>query len=96
MQTTLPKAVKTVLGLDAGSRVGYVIEGNTVRLVNADARAEHEDPALQPFLALLGRDLEEHPERLQAFPEELLAVAAEARGRVAVDHDEEIVGAVAL
>jgi hypothetical protein len=31
--------------------------------------AQHEDPALAPFLALLGADITNKPERLQPLPQ---------------------------
>lgn len=97
LQTTLPTAVKAVLGLDAGkSRVGYIIEGNSVRLVNAETLDGHDDPVVDAFLAFLGKDLVSHPDRVRPFPEQLLALAAEAHARVHIDHDAEIEGAIAL
>lgn len=94
-QTTLPRAVRTVLGLDAGARIGYVIEGGNVRLVNASA-LENEDPVLENFLTFLGRDMAEHPERIAAFPKSLLRRAREATEGVAIDHDAPLDGAVDL
>lgn len=94
-QTTVPPGVRKVLGLAAGERLGYIIEGDTVRLVNASA-LEHEDPTLQKFLAFLERDLERHPERFAAFPRALLERAQAAAAGVEIDHDAPIEGAVAL
>lgn len=94
-QTTLPAAVRTVLGLHAGQRVGYVIEGNDVHLVNASA-LEHEDPVLESFLTFLGRDLSARPDRLTVFPASLLERARAIAADIRVDHDAEIDGAVAL
>lgn len=34
-QVTIPKDVRTVLGLDNGSRVTFIVEKGTVRLVNS-------------------------------------------------------------
>lgn len=34
-QITIPKDVRTVLGVASGDRVTFVVEGNTVRLVNS-------------------------------------------------------------
>lgn len=34
-QITIPKDVRTVLGVSNGDRVTFVVEGNTVRLVNS-------------------------------------------------------------
>jgi antitoxin PrlF len=94
-QTTLPPAVRTVLGLQPGERIGYVIEGSEVRLVNASA-LEHRDPVLDRFLTFLGRDLANHPDRIEAFPRSLLERARAATTGVAIDHDAPIDGATAL
>jgi len=34
-QVTIPKDVRTVLGVSSGDHVTFVVEGNTVRLVNS-------------------------------------------------------------
>lgn len=34
-QITIPKDVRTVLGVSNGDRVTFVVEGNTVRIVNS-------------------------------------------------------------
>lgn len=94
-QTTLPPAVRTVLGLQPGERIGYVIDGNEIRLVNA-SMLEHEDPVLNKFLAFLGRDLAKDPHRLSAFPESLLQRARAIAAGVTIDHDAPIDGAIAL
>lgn len=94
-QTTLPPAVRTVLGLQPGERIGYVIEGTEVRLVNAST-FEHDDPVLNKFLTFLGRDLAKHPDRLTMFPASLLERARAIVSGVRIDHDARIEGAIAL
>ena len=94
-QTTIPPSVRTVLGLAAGDRVGYVIEGSVVRLVNPKEQA-HEDPALTPFLALLEQDIAAHPERLQKFPAALRARVKQLVDGVTLDHDAPMDGAVKI
>ena len=34
-QVTIPKDVRSVLGLDSGSRVSFIVEKGTVRMVNS-------------------------------------------------------------
>mgnify|MGYP003539920067 FL=1 len=34
-QITIPKDVRKILGVDCGDRVTFIVEGNTVRLVNS-------------------------------------------------------------
>ena len=95
-QTTIPPAVRKALRLEKGERVGYIIEGEEVRLVNASALEEHADPIVSGFLDLLASDLETHPERLEAFPPELLARAKELTKDVEIDHEAPIEGVTAL
>jgi antitoxin PrlF len=94
-QTTLPPGVRKVLGVGPGDRVGYVIEGFEVRLVNLEDH-NHTDPALAPFLELLGHDIADHPGRLRGFPRELVARVKRLTAGVPIDHDARLDGAVAL
>ncbi|MGH7624668.1 MAG: type II toxin-antitoxin system PrlF family antitoxin [Gemmatimonadaceae bacterium] len=94
-QTTLPTAVREVLNLDPGERLGYIIEGNEVRLVNASA-VEHVDPVIDQFLELIGRDLARHPKRIGAFPGALVARARALTRGVTINHDAQIDGDVGL
>ena len=38
-QVTIPKDVREVLGVSNGDRVSFIVEGNTVRIVNSAAYA---------------------------------------------------------
>ena len=38
-QITIPKDIREVLGVSSGDRVSFVVEGNTVRLVNSAVSA---------------------------------------------------------
>ena len=91
-QTTIPPAVRRALHLEKGERLGYIIEGNEVRLVNASDLEEHADPILTGFLDLLASDLKAHPERLGAFPPELLARAKKLTEEIEIDHEAPIEG----
>ena len=75
-QTTLPPAVRTVLGIGPGDRIGYEITGREVRLVNLDAR-EADDPTLEAFLDLLSASVAT-PGVVRPLPADLLlrAIAA--------------------
>ena len=92
-QTTLPSGVRKVLGLEPGEQLGYIIEGNGVRLVNAST-LENEDPVLTSFLAFLARDLKEHPENVALFPAALLERARAAADNVDIDHEKDIEDAI--
>ena len=51
---------------------------------------------LPPFLDLLGRDIAEHPERLDEFSGDLLARIERLTADIAVDHDAPLDDAEAL
>ena len=38
-QVTIPKDVRSALGIDTGDRVTFIVEGNSVRVVNSAAYA---------------------------------------------------------
>ncbi|MDP2957483.1 MAG: type II toxin-antitoxin system PrlF family antitoxin [Longimicrobiales bacterium] len=94
-QTTLPPSVRSVLGLEGGERLGYVIDGSQVRLVNASA-LDRDDPVLESFLGFLARNIEAHPETLAPFPTALLSRARDLTRDVHIDHDAPIEGKTAL
>jgi antitoxin PrlF len=65
-QTTVPDQVRRALRLGKRDKIHYSIRsGGEVVLTRAEA-AEGEDPDLGQFLCFLARDMEKHPERLQA------------------------------
>jgi len=66
-QTTIPETVRRALRLGKRDRIRFAIQADgRVLLSRADQSAASDDPALGPFLALLARDITEHPERLRA------------------------------
>lgn len=92
-QITLPKPIRQALGVDAGSKVNFELrEDGQVMVTRADA--EHRDPAIGAFLALLARDVEagRHIRELPADLARAMLAAAEHP----VDIDDEIDGDVAL
>lgn len=63
-QTTIPETVRRALGLGKHDRVLYtVMEDGSVFISRY-----HNDPALEPFLALLAEDIALRPERLEVVP----------------------------
>lgn len=94
-QTTLPPGVRKVLDLEPGERVGYVIKGSRVEMVNASAIPD-SDPVLANFLEFLESDMAGHPERIGFFPKSLLHRARSLTRRVKIDHDADIEGVTAL
>jgi antitoxin PrlF len=95
-QTTVPPGVRAALGIGPGERLGYVIQGDEVRLVNASAIEETEDPVLGRFLEFMATDVVVHPERITPFPASLLARVRELTAGVQIDHDAPIDGVTAL
>lgn len=93
-QTTLPPAVRTVLGIGPGDRIGYEITGREVRLVNLDGH-EDDDPTLEAFLDLLSASVAT-PGVVRQLPADLLMRAVAASADEPIDHDAPIDGTVAL
>lgn len=67
-QTTVPEPVRRALRLGKRDRIRYTIRADGEVVLS---RADDDDPALAPFLALLARDIEQHPERLRAIDVDL-------------------------
>ncbi len=68
-QTTIPDAVRKVLGLGKQDRLLYrVTDAGVVQLSKAQSLAA-EDPALLPFLALLDRRLDGRPDSVVPYAE---------------------------
>lgn len=66
-QTTVPKTVRRALRLGKRDKIHYtILPDGGVMLTRADT-IEINDPALDPFLGFLARDLAKHPERLVAM-----------------------------
>ena len=82
-QTTVPTAVRQALRLGKRDRIRYrVMEGGQVLLERAAPDEAVSDPALAPFLSLMAKDLQQHPQRLSAVPagfaQRLLQLVADA------------------
>ncbi|WP_338847018.1 type II toxin-antitoxin system PrlF family antitoxin [Massilia sp. W12] len=67
-QTTVPEAVRQVLGLKKRDKLRFSLRADgSVLLSRAEPQAEQDDPALNAFLALLENDISQQPQRLQAL-----------------------------
>ena len=86
-QTTVPASVRRALQLGKRDKIHYAILPNGAVLMTRAADPAGDDPALQPFLALLARDIAEHPERLMALDPAWLPRLQALIGDVAVDLD---------
>jgi antitoxin PrlF len=76
-QITLPKSIRQALGADTGSKLAFELRGGEVVVTRADA--EHEDPAIAAFLALLARDIEAG-RNVRGLPEDLARTMLEHAG----------------
>ncbi len=55
-QVTLPKTIRQVLGLDAGSKLTFTLRDSEIVISKGEAD-EHKDPAIAAFLELLAGDI---------------------------------------
>lgn len=93
-QTTIPKSVRTALGVDYGGKIAFRVDGGGVSVHRAEP--EHEDPAIERFLAFLAEDIARRPEAVTALSPALARRLAALSEGVTVDLDETIDGAVDL
>ena len=92
-QVTIPKAVRQVLGLVAGSKVAFALRDGAVMITRAESSGE-EDPALAAFLSLLENDISTG-KRVGPLPHALRDALLENLDST-VDLDEPIEGDVCL
>ncbi|WP_028572981.1 type II toxin-antitoxin system PrlF family antitoxin [Desulfonatronum lacustre] len=85
-QTTIPKVVRETLGLGKGDRLRYSIDAGEVFIARVDE--EENDPVLEEFLAFLVRDMEQHPERIQAIDSGLAQRITSLAQNIQVDLDQ--------
>ena len=93
-QTTIPKSVRHVLGVDKGGKIAFRVDDHVVTVLRAEA--EHEDPTVDAFLAFIEKDIQRHPEALTALSSSLADRLAQLTHGVPVDLDTSIEGDVAL
>lgn len=94
-QTTLPTGVRQALGIQPGEELQYTVHGDEVIMTRASA-AEHDDPLISSFLAMIERDTLGSPKRMMPAPRALVERMAHLTRGVRVDLDEPIDGEVAL
>ncbi|QOC23796.1 type II toxin-antitoxin system PrlF family antitoxin [Wenzhouxiangella sp. AB-CW3] len=92
-QITLPKSIRQALGVTAGAKISFELRGDKV-IVTRGTHAEHEDPAIGAFLAVLEADIRQGS-HVGALPEDLAQAMLANLGHE-VDLDEDIKGAVSL
>lgn len=88
-QTTVPAAIRRVLGIGKGSIVVFQsMKDGTVLLAPKTDVSEENDPILEPFLRLLSNDIAKHPERLLPVSAGLFDQINDLTADVDVDLDE--------
>ena len=93
-QTTIPKSVRHVLGVDKGGKIAFRVDDHVVTVLRAET--EHEDPTVDAFLAFIDTDIHRRPEALTALSSSLADRIAELTRGVPVDLNMPIEGDVAL
>ena len=69
-QTTVPEAVRKVLGLNKRDKICYTIQSDGQVVIS---RVEQSDPILGQFLNFLARDIEKNPQHIQAISSDLVS-----------------------
>ncbi|KZL50686.1 type II toxin-antitoxin system PrlF family antitoxin [Nodularia spumigena] len=70
-QTTVPDAVRKVLGLKKRDKICYTIQSDG-QVVISRAEQMESDPLLGKFLNFIARDMEKNPQHLKAISSDLL------------------------
>ena len=92
-QTTLPLAVRQVLGVSHGGRISVRVEGGRVTIEPVEE--EHRDPAISAFLHLIEADIAAG-RNIGTLPDDLVATLTKVLNEVDVDLDEPITGDLCL
>lgn len=93
-QTTVPKSVRTALGVDYGGKIAFRVDERGVSVHRAEI--DNEDPAIDRFLAFLADDIARRPKAVKALSPALAERLAALTGGVKVDLDAPIDGDVDL
>lgn len=86
-QTTVPEAVRRTLGLNKRDKIGYLIRPDGEVVLTRAAPDDVADPALEPFLHFLARDITRNPQHLQALDAGLLQQVKALTQGIRVDLD---------
>ena len=93
-QTTVPKSVRTALGVDYGGKIAFRVDERGVSIHRAEV--DNEDPAIDRFLAFLADDIARRPEAVTALSPALAERLAMLTDGVKVDLNAPIDGDVDL
>lgn len=92
-QTTLPLAIRQILGVRDGGQIVVRAEGR--RVIIEPVEVEHDDPAISAFLRLIADDIAAG-RNIGVLPDDLLQTLKEALHDIEVDLNEPIEGNVCL
>lgn len=93
-QTTVPKSVRTALGVDYGGKIAFRVDERGVSVHRAEV--DNEDPAIDRFLAFLANDIARRPEAVTALSPVLAERLAMLTDGMKVDLNAPIDGDVDL
>jgi len=93
-QTTVPKAVRQVLGIDYGGKIAFRVEGKQVTLHPVEDG--HDDPLIGQFLAFIAKDIAQRPGAVTALSKAFATRMASLTKGKKVDVDAPIEGPVDL
>jgi antitoxin PrlF len=93
-QTTVPKSVRTALGVDYGGKIAFRVDERGVSVHRAEV--DNEDPAIDRFLGFLAEDIARRPEAVTALSPALAERLAMLTDGVKVDLNAPIDGDVDL
>ena len=85
-QTTIPDAVRKVLGLNKGDKISYTIQPNGQVIISRADKTE-DDPVLGQFLNFIAQDIETNPQHLQAISSDLVSRVQSLIAEVDLDLD---------
>lgn len=85
-QTTVPAAIRKMLGIHKGAVVFKALADGTV-LIEPKQEESEEDPAIAAFLAFLEKDIVNNPQNLVPFDKALMDEVDELVAGVEVDMD---------
>lgn len=86
-QTTVPEPVRRALKLGKRDRLRYAVRPNGEVVLTRVAPAGADDPALEPFLEFLARDVAMHPDHLEGLDAGLVARLRGLVDEVEIDLD---------
>lgn len=93
-QTTVPKSVRTALGVDYGGKIAFRVDERGVSVHRAEV--VNEDPAIDRFLAFLADDIARRPEAVTTLTPALAERLAALTEGVKVNLEAPIDGDVDL